>query len=402
MRRRMVTLLLSLALLPAMVFGAFPVAALGQAYAYRVESLQVARVTTQEVVQDALLDSDGLLYPANASGKKIATSWAGYAYTNDKVQRLFIAADVSALSSTAVIPLNVGSQMTVNVRGLTKLAEVVFLLDPATGKNACKSIPRLAFKGCSSLVALTNLEATSLTSIGDRAFEKCTALTGAITLPDTCNRIGAQAFYYCKRITGITAERVDLKVGDQAFERCTSLATLSFSGVKAVGASAFQRCSSLKKVVFPATCVSIGNGAFSDCSALSVIDFTKSDSLKTIGAEAFRGCSAKSVSLPNTCVKIGESAFAKCKKLAKFTGGTGLRSVGARAFEACSKLSKATFKYKKKIVSAGSYLFRKTKISAGKGRVIVPEKLLESYLAKAAKAKKSSAWRGCKFKALAS
>ena len=385
--------LMSLTLFSIALFGAFALAMPEEAAALQAGTTEMS----QEAAQNALLANDGRIYPASASGEKLSSTWADHRFNFKAIDKLFVAADTSSIPCTMVVPLSSSSQATMNVRGLTAVADVVFLLDPASGRNACRTIASSAFRSSSSLRSISNLEKTSLVSIGNRAFEKCGSLTGVIELPATCVRIGAQAFYGCGRISEVVLGGSGAKIGDEAFARCSSLATVSLGGVATIGQAAFQRCNGLKKVVIPGSCTSIGDCAFSRCLKLANVKFAANARLKRIGLEAFERTPLKSVTLPDSCAKVGRSAFVKCKSLKKFFAGRGLKSIGERAFEGCAKLSKVVFGYEKAPVKAGSFLFRFTKVARGKVRIGVPGSLLDRYLAKASKSSSSSAWRGCAF-----
>jgi hypothetical protein len=67
-----------------------------------------------------------------------------------------------------------------------------------------------------------------VTSIGDRAFWKCTNLT-SVTIPDSVISIGSRAFEYC----GFTSVIIGMSVtsiGWNAFVYCNSLESITFRG----------------------------------------------------------------------------------------------------------------------------------------------------------------------------
>ena len=59
----------------------------------------------------------------------------------------------------------------------------------------------------------------SVTSIGYRAFEDCTALT-SVTIPNSVTSIGSKAFYYCSGLTSVTIPNSVTSISEYAFYAC--------------------------------------------------------------------------------------------------------------------------------------------------------------------------------------
>lgn len=96
-------------------------------------------------------------------------------------------------------------------------------------KNAAlSSIPKAAFKGCSSLE--TVILPLNIRTIHDEAFMNCTSLR-EITLPGALSKIGNYAFYGCISMPtinlsnrfGVGLALQEKAIGDQAFKGCNSL-----------------------------------------------------------------------------------------------------------------------------------------------------------------------------------
>lgn len=80
-----------------------------------------------------------------------------------------------------------------------------------------------------------------VTSIGDKAFYKCTGLT-SISIPNSVTRIGTDAFYHCAGLTEITFPSSLEYIGDYAFSLCTGLTSITIpNSVAHIGNRAFLR-----------------------------------------------------------------------------------------------------------------------------------------------------------------
>ena len=174
-----------------------------------------------------------------------------------------------------------------------------------------------------------------VTSIGDRAFERCSKLT-TVNFP-AATVIGSSAFNECSKLTTISFPAAT-EIRPDAFRYCSSLTTASFSKVTRIGMSAFLRCSSLTTASFPAA-TSLAWGAFESCYKLKTIYFPK---VTYIGDSAFAYCkSLTSASFP-AATEIDSYAFRSCTSLttASFPKVT---SIGVSAFHNCSKLTRISF-----------------------------------------------------------
>ena len=89
-----------------------------------------------------------------------------------------------------------------------------------------------------------------VTSIGDRAFWKCTNLT-SVTIPDSVTRIGLWAFASCSSLTSVTISDSVTYIGEYAFSGCTSLTSVTIpDSVISIYNGAFEGCTSLKRITF--------------------------------------------------------------------------------------------------------------------------------------------------------
>ena len=174
---------------------------------------------------------------------------------------------------------------------------------------------------------------SSVTSIGDRAFWGCEALT-SMTIPSSVTNIGDRAFRGCGSLKSVTIPSSVTSIGDKAFFFCDDLKSVTIpSSVTSIGDEAFAGCDALTSVTIPSSVTSIGNEAFWGCRALTSV--TIPSSVTSIGDNAFWGCRAlKSVTIPSSVTSIGNGAFSGCRALTSVTLPKGVK-LGDGAFEGC-------------------------------------------------------------------
>ncbi len=227
----------------------------------------------------------------------------------------------------------------------------------------------------------------SVTSIGEYAFNRCSALT-SITIPESITSIGYSAFEFCSSLTSVTIGNSVTSIGRCAFYGCSSLTRVTIpESVTSIGREAFSWCGSLTSISIPASVTSIGNGAFSGCDALTNITVDEDNgkyisinncvielSTKTlvvgcktsviptdgivtkIGEYAFYDCDAlTSITIPDSVTSIGNYAFIGCDALTSITIPDSVTSIGWEAFYNCSALTSVTIG--NSVTSIGSYSF---------------------------------------------
>eukprot|EP00729_Bicosta_minor_P004349 gene4349-biopygen1139 len=186
--------------------------------------------------------------------------------------------------------------------------------------SSVTSIGDSAFQGCSSLASLEI--PSSVTSIGFCAFQRCTSLA-RLAIPSSVTSIGGYAFNGCSSLASLTIPSSVTSIGDNAFQGCSSLASLAIpSSVTSIGYHAFNGCSSLARLTIPSSVTSIGDGAFYGCSTLASLAIPSS--VTSIGSNAFNGCSSlASLTIPSSVTSIGGialdgtfcTAFGNCESL---------------------------------------------------------------------------------------
>ena len=171
----------------------------------------------------------------------------------------------------------------------------------------------------------------SVTTIGNRAFNGCSALT-SVSMPEVTT-IGVAAFMYCNALTSVSMPEVTT-IGDNAFEDCFSLASVSMPEATTIGVRAFYGCSGLVSVSMPSV-TAIDEVAFWNCYALTSVEMP---AVTTIGSNAFNWCKdLKSISMPSV-MTIGDGAFNNCDALTSVNIPESCTSIAGNPFQGCQSL----------------------------------------------------------------
>ncbi len=114
-------------------------------------------------------------------------------------------------------------------------------------RNSCNAIIETASNtlifGCMSTII-----PNSVTSIGNCAFEECTALT-SIVIPNSVTALGRCAFMSCTGLVSVTIPNSVTSIDDNAFRSCTDLVSVTIpNSVTSIGNYVFYSCDSLKDV----------------------------------------------------------------------------------------------------------------------------------------------------------
>lgn len=208
-----------------------------------------------------------------------------------------------------------------------------------------------------------SLEGRPVTKIGAYAFAKNKTIS-AITLPDTVEEIGKEAFCNMKQLTQASLSKNLKTIGIGAF-RYSGLTQIDIpESVESIRRAAFAD-SALTSADLPEGISLIGSMPFADCAHLTEIrigdgnpnyktadgvlytadgkvliqypcaaadEYAVPEGTEEIGYGAFSSSGIREISLPSSLRTIGNFAFYDCSKLSSLQLPDSLESIGAMAF----------------------------------------------------------------------
>ena len=186
--------------------------------------------------------------------------------------------------------------------------------------------------------------ADTVTSIGEKAFEGCTALVD-LQLPDTITSIGYYAFKDCIGLTNMVVPKAVTTIAYGAFEGCTGLNSVVMSeGVTAIYDDTFKGCTNLAELIVSENLLNADMDAFDGCEKLQFAKYGNCKYLSTannpyhllLAAEDTAGTSYQ---IHADAKAIADNAFARCRSLTSVVIPEGVRAIGEGAFSRCSALT---------------------------------------------------------------
>lgn len=237
---------------------------------------------------------------------------------------------------------------------------------------------------------------SSVTSIGERAFQGCISLEYVRCEGDTITHIGSSAFAGCSSLKTIEGKFNIEEISNNTFRNCTSLVRVDISGrLSKIGKYAFMGCKNLREIRSKWMPTTIETAALNECDQLKYpISIALIKRLKlnptTFSLEGFvfkrigdkelnfvrHYSEMECISLPETCIDISNVPFSTLKGLREIIIPDTIKKLPNGIFKGCSSLE--TVELPRDLQTIPNNLFEncvalKTIIFRGHNPNVIPE-----------------------------
>lgn len=193
---------------------------------------------------------------------------------------------------------------------------------------------------------------TSNNHISDYMFYGCSTLTN-LSLPQNSTAIGAHALDGCLNLSIISMPDEITTIGESAFNGDISLNRVSIPDqTTSIGNYAFQGCTGLTTLILSSSVRTIGNGMLNGCLNIQEISLNSDNPYySTLNGVLYNntrtsliiypaGKQSQTFEIPDGVTEIKSSGFFGAKALEYLFLPESLTTIGADAFKGCSNLTK--------------------------------------------------------------
>ena len=208
-----------------------------------------------------------------------------------------------------------------------------------------QTIGAYAFAWDSGLTTVTPFLPDSVTQIGRSAFGACTSLSSPLRIcnPAQSPTLSQYAFDY-SAIPSVDLSSVT-NIGDHAFEENRSLTNVVFSSaLKTIGMSAFRNCMSLMNVapLLPEALTSLGGSAFYNCPIAGDLVVGNAGPVTLLPDSQFYGAKIASATLGVGVTNLPAAMFGNCTGLQRVYF-CGCPALGSGVFQSTTNYQMRTY-----------------------------------------------------------
>lgn len=191
------------------------------------------------------------------------------------------------------------------------------------------SIGQNAFAYCEYITSIKFSNSSSLRSIRQAAFYRCTALK-SFRVPGNVEVIENNVFVMCEKLSAITADAKNkyfANIGGVLFDKSGETLLIFPAGMRE------------EEYVVPASVKTLAYESFCYCLNLKVVTFEEGSKLSVIKDSAFYNCEELTyLALPDSLHTIEKYAFLDCVKLPFIYIPENVKEIGSYAFLGCQSL----------------------------------------------------------------